>query len=312
MSNFVSINLADLPPLSVVEEVLFESVLEAMIADYLVVSPESAETIVLDSDPVRKMYQRWAYDKTLILSRVNQGARAVSLATSTGDDLDNLGALIPLLRDEGESDDSFRARIQLAPEAFSVAGPRGAYVFLAKEAHASVDDVFVNVLTLNRSDLSEAAQAKQAEVFTAIDEFVALTGQPPLGVVDVHVLKAADDLETGIDSVVDDYLQERKPLTTHLRVFEAASLAFNIDALLLILDGPGVLQVLEASRLSLDAYLAERRKIGVAVTRTGIIAALTVEGVEDVTLLSPAANVEPSAIAFAQVGTIAVSEVSDD
>lgn len=42
-----------------------------------------------------------------------------------------------------ESDDDFRLRIQEAPEAFSVAGPEGAYRYWAKTASAAIQDVSV-------------------------------------------------------------------------------------------------------------------------------------------------------------------------
>lgn len=45
---------------------------------------------------------------------------------------------------ETEDDDSYRERIQEAPEGFSTAGPSGAYIFYAKSAGASIVDVAVS------------------------------------------------------------------------------------------------------------------------------------------------------------------------
>jgi phage-related baseplate assembly protein len=42
-----------------------------------------------------------------------------------------------------ENDENFRERIQIAPESFSVAGPRGAYEYWARTAHQSIIDVAV-------------------------------------------------------------------------------------------------------------------------------------------------------------------------
>lgn len=42
-----------------------------------------------------------------------------------------------------ESDDDYRARIQLAPEGFSTAGPEGAYIYWAKTADTNIQDVSV-------------------------------------------------------------------------------------------------------------------------------------------------------------------------
>ncbi len=42
-----------------------------------------------------------------------------------------------------ENDENFRERIQIAPESFSVAGPRGAYEYYARSAHQDIIDVAV-------------------------------------------------------------------------------------------------------------------------------------------------------------------------
>ena len=42
-----------------------------------------------------------------------------------------------------ENDENFRERIQLAPESFSVAGPKGAYEYYARSAHSDIIDVAV-------------------------------------------------------------------------------------------------------------------------------------------------------------------------
>jgi phage-related baseplate assembly protein len=42
-----------------------------------------------------------------------------------------------------ENDENLRERIQIAPESFSVAGARGAYIFWARTAHQSITDVAV-------------------------------------------------------------------------------------------------------------------------------------------------------------------------
>ncbi|MBL4766648.1 MAG: aromatic amino acid lyase, partial [Rhodobacteraceae bacterium] len=90
------------------------------------------------------------------------------VAYAVAADLDNLAALIPLLRNEGESDTDFRVRVQLAPEGFSVAGPRGAYEFHARSADPAVLDVAIDTY----------------------DEANVAPGAPTLGEVHVYVLAA--------------------------------------------------------------------------------------------------------------------------
>jgi phage-related baseplate assembly protein len=55
--------------------------------------------------------------------------------------------------------------------------------------------------------------------------------------------------------------------------------------------GPDVTLVLAAARAQLDVYLATNRKLGREISTSGIIAALTVEGVHKVVLAAPAADV---------------------
>ena len=52
-----------------------------------------------------------AYVADFILERVNEAARAVLVTHATGADLDNLAALLTLLRDANEADDTFRVRV---------------------------------------------------------------------------------------------------------------------------------------------------------------------------------------------------------
>lgn len=91
--------------------------------------------------------------ETLLRALVNDKARAVLLAFAVGTDLDHIGALVGLERavvapatNEApvimETDDRLRRRIQLALEAFSVAGPAGAYEFHALAVDPSILDAY--------------------------------------------------------------------------------------------------------------------------------------------------------------------------
>jgi hypothetical protein len=75
------------------------------------------------SDPAVKVLEVFAYREMLIRQTFNERARQVMLAYASDSNLDQLGALLDVARLSGEADDAYRARIQLAPEAFSVAGP---------------------------------------------------------------------------------------------------------------------------------------------------------------------------------------------
>lgn len=140
MSNtWTRVDLLRLPKPRVVEELDFEAILAAMVADYKERFPEfSAE---LKSEPVMKVLETAAYREVKVRQRVNDAARQTMLAFAGGSNLDHLAALVPMARLPVETDQPFRQRIQLAPEAFSTAGPTLAYVWHALSATAAVKDV---------------------------------------------------------------------------------------------------------------------------------------------------------------------------
>lgn len=152
---WVAVDLASLSMPDVVETLSYETILAREITAFQVALP-TYTTLGLESDPVRKLLERDAYDELTLRQRINDAARQTMLAFASGTNLDHLAALVPLVRADGETDESFRARVQLAPEAFSVAGPAGAYVFWAKAASSIADvsvqrprpgDVLVTVLS---------------------------------------------------------------------------------------------------------------------------------------------------------------------
>lgn len=70
-----------------------------------------------------------------------------------------------------ESDDNFRERIQLAPESFSVAGPKGAYVFWTRTANQSITSVAVHSPTPGGVDvypLLAGGQIPDSEILDAV------------------------------------------------------------------------------------------------------------------------------------------------
>lgn len=65
-----------------------------------------------------------------------------------------------------EDDESFRERIQLAPEHFSVAGPKGAYRFWAKTAHTDIGDV--GVFGPEDEDIEPRVEPGQVHIYPLI------------------------------------------------------------------------------------------------------------------------------------------------
>lgn len=292
--SFTAVNLGLLPPPDVVETLDFEAILAAMKADLMTRAPDLAAVLDLESDPINKLLEVFAYREMVWRARVNDAARSVMLATARGVDLEHLGAfygVARLLIDAGdatatpprppvyEADDALRARIQLAPEALTVAGSRGSYEFHARSASAQVADVAVD--------------------------------SPAPGNVRVTVLARAGNGIAGADilNTVQEALsaEDVRPLCDTIIVQSATIQNYQITAELDIAPGPDTLVVLDRARAAVTAYAASIRRIGQPVTISGLHAALHREGVSRVTLTSPAAEVNPGPTGAAYCAAITVT-----
>nr|WP_314469827.1 baseplate J/gp47 family protein [uncultured Sphingomonas sp.] len=257
-----------------VEQLPFEVILAQMIAEVQARHPAFDATV--DSDPAVKVLQVASYREMLIRQAFQDGASQLLVAYASGSRLDHLGALVGVSRLELtpadpqtgaaatlESDDAFRARIVLAPESFTSAGPELAYVSHAKRASGDV---------LDASATSPAPGKVLVSVLSRIGD----------GTASAELIEAVDAIVT--DNAI-------RPLGDDVTTASADIVGFAVTASLVTFAGPDMTIVLAAARAALDAYLAANRKLGRTITRSGIIAALSVEGVHRVDLTDPAADV---------------------
>lgn len=274
-----AINLSELGPPDVIEALDFETSLAQIKAD-LKARWDDFNVESLESDPVVKVLEVCAFREIQLRARVNDAARAVMLAFADGNDLDHLGVYYGVERQTdgaGELDEDLRDRIQLAPEAFSSAGPIGAYIFHARSASSNVID--------------------------------ALAHKPAPGQVQVFVLaKPGVDVQALLPLVrarLDD--ENTRPMTDSVSVLPANFLPFDLTAVLEIGRGPDPALVRQKATVAAGDYIAKRRKIGVRVTRSGLIAALSVGGVDNVRLTAPATDVEPVPGEVPSVGAVTIT-----
>lgn len=273
---FTAVDLSQLPPPDVVEQLDFETILAEMVADLQ--TRDSAFTAMVESDPAYKILEVAAYRELLIRQRVNEAARAVMLAYAADADLDNLGALFGVQRlvtDPGdanaippvpptyETDTDFRRRIQLSLEGFSTAGPEGAYIFHALSADGQV------------LDASATSPAPGDVVVTVLSR----TGD---GTADQALLDAVDATLSAEDV---------RPLTDNVTVQSATIVNYTVDATLYFYSGPGREKALANAQAAIEAYTEKQHRLGLDVTLSGIYAALHQSGVQRVELAAPAANI---------------------
>ncbi len=286
------IDLSRLPAPDVVEALDYEAVLTAMIAELRARWPEY-DAAELESEPARKILEVCAYRELLLRQRVNQAARSVMPAFAKGNDLDHLAALVGVRRqvvkagDPGalppvpptyEDDERLRARVQLAPEAFTAAGSVGAYRARALEADPRVKDVSVS--------------------------------SPKPGEVEVTVLAEEGDGRDpgGLAKVVEAALSadEVRPLTDVVRVRGAQVAGYRIEAELAVGSGPDAQAVRAAAEAGVRAFAGERHRLGARVPLSGLYAALHVAGVQGVTLKQPDRDVTATVREAPFAGSVAV------
>jgi phage-related baseplate assembly protein len=246
-------------------------------------------TALVESDPAVKVIEADAYDEVTLARAFNDAAVGMLLAFAEGTNLDQIGALLDVPRlvvaaatetTEAvmEGDVAYKQRIQLAPHAFSVAGPELAYVFHARSAHGDVED-------------ATAVSPSPGEVV------VTVLSSSGTGVPTAEVLAAVN---TTLQGPV-------RPLTDHVTVQAAGLVDFTVEARLYVFAGPDQGLILATAQAALAAHLADVRKLGRDVARSAIVAALHVGNVQRVELLQPAADVT---IDWSQVGNATATSVT--
>lgn len=292
-----AVDLSKLPFPAVIEVLSFETIVAACKARLIELMPELEPVLAIPSEPLVLVIEIFAYRETLLRARVNDAARDVTLAYATGAMLDHLVALlgvkrlvIEAARPETntpavmESDNSLRRRALLAPEAYSVAGPAGAYVSHALGADGDVLDA--SATTPSPGVVLVTVLSRQND------------GVPSAELLDkVFAVVAADDV---------------RPLTDHVQIQAAQIVPFDIKAAVSTFAGPDSAVVMDEARRRLNDYLDRSYKLGRDVTRSGIIAALHTDGVQNVRLTAPAADVVISAIEAARCTSIAVTHAGLD
>lgn len=287
------IDLKNLPIPKVVQELDYETLLENRKAKFLDLQQTDNERqhwqarLQLESEPVLKLLQENAYLELLLRARINESAKAVMLAYATGSDLDQLGALFgverlqiraedlsanPPIQAEFEDDERFRTRIQMSLEGLTTAGSRGSYEFHTLSTSPKIKDVDV--------------------------------ASPTPGTVKVTLLStegqgtANTELINAVKSTLN--AEHIRPLTDTVLVERAVILPYQIQAVLTLY--PSVLEtvVLENVNQAIARYVKKQHLLGVDITRSGVFAALHQEGVQNVRLNQPLADivVQPNQAAF--------------
>ncbi|AZF57441.1 MULTISPECIES: baseplate assembly protein [Pseudomonas] len=277
MNSFAAIDLSQLPPPQIVEQIDFEQILAERKAYMISLWPaeeqaQIAARLEIESEPLTKLLQENTYRETVWRQRVNEASLANLLATARGTDLEQLAAnfnvkrlviqeskanAVPPIPKLMEGDDSLRERAQMAWEGLSTAGPRNSYIFHARAADGRVADA------------------------------TAESPSPAVAVVTVQSLLGDGTAPPELLAAVNAYLSDddRRPVADRLTVQGAQILNYQVKAKLYLLSsGPESEPILAAAEQRLQAYVHQRRRLGMEVSESALHAALHVEGVRKVEL----------------------------
>ena len=299
---FLQPELARLPEPRLIEEISADRLIQEIKSDVLARWDEvrterpdlpALDTLGLETEPLTVLIEVFAYRETLLRALVNDKARAVLLAFAVGSDLDHIALLVGVERAVVapatnnapaimETDDRLRRRIQLAPEAFSVAGPAGAYEFHALSIDPSILDAY-------------AYSPREGEV---------------------HVILVGEDIEPVSDDVMTKLIRTFKlgdvaPLTDSVTVRRARVVLFDLAVEASVTSGADTVAVRSSMENAIRAYLATRARIGAPVYMAGVIASAKTADIENIVITQPAGNVlcEPDQIAKLDALTVTVTVV---
>jgi len=291
MNNIIDLN--NLPVPKVVQELSYETLLTQRKEKFLSLQENDdmrqhwQARLQLESEPVVKLLEENAYLELLLRTHINESAKAVMLAYATGSDLDQLGALFgikrliiqagdlnapPPIPTQYEDDERFRTRIQMSLEGLTTAGSRASYEFHALSTSAKVKDVDVT--------------------------------SPTAGTVKVAILSTEGQgtADSDLINAVKEQLNAEhiRPLTDTVLVESAVILPYEIRATLTLY--PSVLEsvVMANVNQAITHYTNKQHLLGIDITLSGIYSALHQEGVQNVKLTQPLADliVQPHQAAY--------------
>lgn len=281
MSELVDLSKLDAP--KVLEDLDFESLLADRKAEFIALFPQDERAfwqarLSLESELITKLLQEVVYLQLMERNRINNAAKATMLAYASGSDLDVIAAnynvkrqviqeannnVTPKIPEILEDDTSLRLRTQLAFEGLSVAGPRSAYIFHALSAHPDVADV--SVVSPQPANVTVTILSRNGQ------------GEAEESLLNVVRAKLNDD--------------DIRPIGDRVIVQSAVIQSYEIRAKLHLYRGPEYEPIKAAALKKLTAYTEEKHRLGRDISLSGIYAALHLEGVQRVELISPTADI---------------------
>jgi phage-related baseplate assembly protein len=287
-SRFSVIALDQLSKMAVLEDIDTEDILSQRLQklkEYWADAdpPAAAQYDVegLEFDPIVINQECSSYFELMLRDRVNQAARAVTLAFATGTDLDAIATRYPggVPRLSGESDDRYRRRIWLSPNALSPHGSAETYVFWALTADSTLRDASAATV--------EGTGVVEVTILPDTDSMVPT--QTQLIAVRAYILEAS-----------------RKGLTDVLSVRQPKVVATDYEIDLYLYPGPDEQDLIDELTTALENLIEEQRWLGFDHTLTAIQGVCAVPGVHHVDIIKPSADLIVPSYGVVRVDSVSV------
>ena len=281
-----TVDFSQLPEPNLIQELDYESIFnerkEKFIALYPATEQNQWRTILnRESDPVVKVLQENAYLELLYRNKCNADARSLLLAYAEGSDLDHLAlteyglirlivtpadnSVVPPSPAIYESDERLRERCLLSFDGMNTAGSANAYRYFALSADGRVDGIKV------KSD--EETPCFLDIVITQVDsENGAASAEL------IQIVQTALDPDTV------------RPVGDRPTVKSSIATNYQIEASLYVGKNAEDALLLEAANIRLDKYIKNAQKNGESIYLSAVYAALHVDGIERVEIISPIAD----------------------
>lgn len=277
MAGSDTLDLSSLPSPAVIEQLDYEAIFQRYVAKFKEIwaalraadpSLPDYDVQMLETDPATVIQQAAAYVETILRADGNDKAKQLLLAYAVGPTLDHiLASYHRTPRLPGETDDAYRARGQLAPEAMADLGiTHGGYIFKVRTAFADdIKDVRPIRRGPGRMELRLLGRNETGAVSDAVLASIIRAFEPE------HATQSTDIL-----TVLPADIDER-----------------HVTVTLKIPRGPDPASVRAASRKKLDAFAAAIHQIGMGLYRDALFAAAHVPPVVTVTINGLAEDVAP-------------------
>ena len=318
MSRLSVINLAELGRMLVLENISTEDILANRMARFKALwlqydPPNGAQYDVgdLEFDPIRITQENSTFFEMALRDRVNQAARAVTLAFSVGGDLDAIASRYPggVPRLFNERDEHYKRRVWHSPNVLSPHGTAESYVFWALTGDPTLHDASATTIEgTGKVYLTLMAESGSLENMVWRQKIDPLTGlflstQATPGIAPIPTLQQIIDVRKYV-------LEEaRRGLTDEIITLQPKVTYVNYKIRIWLFPNVSVDLTIEAIEKAFTALLEKQRWLGYDHSRMSIDAAVAQPGVHHAVIDEPAKDVMVTDRGVVQVNSIEIKLV---